>query len=133
MIGIDLVKIQRISAFRERFGDKALKRFLDDTEISLAKSTQSIAGFWAAKEAISKALGVGIGESCGFLDIKIHKDAQNAPYFTLTKHLVDMFGITDTALSITHEADFAIAVASITTTRKSSRPLTHDSTAPDKL
>ncbi len=113
MIGIDLVKIERIRRFAERFGDKALCKFLSDEEIKLAKTTNTIAGFWAAKEAISKALGLGISQECSFFDIKIYKDKKNKPYFKLSKRLIENFKITELNLSITHDSGFAIAVAYI--------------------
>jgi len=125
MIGIDLVKIDRITKFQERFGDKALKKFLDTDEINLAKSQNSIAGFWAAKEAISKALGLGISKNCSFFDIKIHKNEKNAPSFTLSKHLIEKFKITGTALSITHDGEYAIAVVTIESDNKSTKTLSH--------
>lgn len=113
MIGIDIVSIERIRHMQERFGKKALEKFLTPDEIALAKSDATIAGFFAAKEAISKALGVGISQTCGFFDIKLYKDKRNAPYFTLSKHLIENFEITDMSLSITHDNGFAIAVAII--------------------
>ena len=78
MIGIDLIEIERITKLKKRFGDKALLKFLSPEEMTLAKSDTTAAGFYAAKEAISKALGIGISEKCGFMDIKIYKDAKNA-------------------------------------------------------
>ncbi len=113
MIGIDIVSIERIKHFKERFGNKALEKFLTPEEIVLIKSDETLAGFFAAKEAISKALGLGISQRCGFFDIKLHKDIRNAPYFTLSHHLIEAFCITDTSLSITHDKGFAIAVAVI--------------------
>ncbi len=126
MIGIDLVKISRIEKFYERFGDKALKRFLDSSEIKLAKSANTIAGFWATKEAVAKALGLGIGLKCSFQDIKIHKDANNAPYFTLSKNLIEELNITDTSLSITHEDEYAIAVVAIESSCNKNKILYHN-------
>jgi len=79
MIGIDIVKIDRISRLKARYGELFLKKFLSDDEIALAKNDATLAGFWAAKEAASKALGVGISKECGFLDIELSKDAKNAP------------------------------------------------------
>jgi holo-[acyl-carrier protein] synthase len=124
MIGIDLVAIERIRKLKERFGDKALLKFLSPEEIILAKSDATAAGFYAAKEAISKALSIGISEKCGFMDIKIYKDVKNAPSFTLSKHLIDDYEISDLSLSITHENGFAIAVAVIEGS-KSSKKLWH--------
>ncbi len=125
MTGIDIVKISRIEKLKKRFGDKALKRFLDEDEIKLASSSTSHAGYWAAKEAISKALGVGISKKCSFFDIKLYKDEKKAPYFTLSKHIVEEFCITDTSLSITHDGEYAVAVAHIESNSKRVKPLYH--------
>ncbi len=125
MIGIDIVSLERFEKFVNKFPDKALQRFLNLEEISLVKSPQSAAGFFAAKEAISKALGTGISKECSFKDIIIHKDAKNAPYFTLTKDIVEKFSIIDCALSITHDGGFAVAVVQIETSAKNKNPLCH--------
>lgn len=133
MIGIDIVSIERIAKFKERFGDKALTKFLDKDEILLVKSIETLAGFYAAKEAIAKALGLGICKECGFFDIKLYKDTKNAPYFTLSPHLIETFAISDVSLSISHDAGFAIAVANIESSHKTTKVLSHHSSAADKL
>ena len=107
MIGIDIVEISRIEKMINKFGKKALNRFLTTEEMLLIKSPQTAAGFWAAKEAFSKAIGTGIGKECSFLDIKILKNNKNKPYFhpsTLKK-----FNIKTADLSISHDGNFAIA------------------------
>ena len=60
-IGTDIIAINRIEKALEKFGDSFKERFLCEDEIKLTKRAASIAGFWAAKEAISKAFGCGIG------------------------------------------------------------------------
>ncbi len=125
MIGIDTVRVARIAKMKERFGDKALRRFLNEEEMKLASSSHSHAGYWAAKEAISKALGVGISAKCSFFDIKLHKDEKNAPYFTLSRRIIEEFEITNTSLSITHDGEYAVAVASIESNQKRCNPLSH--------
>ena len=125
MIGIDIVSLSRFEKFLEKFPDKALKRFLNKDEISLIKTPQNAAGFFAAKEAISKALGTGISKDCSFEDMIIHKDKNGAPYFTLTKKIVDKYKIVDTSLSITHDGGFIIAVAKIQSNIKNKKPLCH--------
>jgi len=97
----------------DRFGDKALMRFLSPQEILHVKNPKTASGFWAAKEACSKALGTGIGKECGFHDIRISKDAKGAPKLALSETLVSRFKITDISLSITHDGDYAIAVVAI--------------------
>lgn len=113
MIGIDLVKIERIAGLIERRGEKALQRFLSDDEIALVKSPRTAAGFWAAKEACAKALGCGIGAECGFHDIVLSKSSKGAPLLALRDSVRRRFNITDTSLSITHDGDYAIAVVAL--------------------
>ena len=125
MTGIDIVKIERIEKLLERHRDKALKRFLHEDEIALAKSTETVAGFYAAKEAVSKALGHGISATCGFHDIKIYKDSRGAPYFTLKRELVEKLHITECTLSISHDGGFAIAVACIVSKLPPKREICH--------
>ena len=125
MIGIDIVKISRIEQLLHKHPKNALRRFLSEEEIALCKSTQSIAGFFAAKEAVAKALGCGIGNKCGFKNIKIYKDANNAPYFTLDKSLIEEYKIQKSSLSITHDGGFAIAVVYFLTDKTPQNPLFH--------
>ncbi|WP_304546241.1 holo-ACP synthase [Sulfurimonas microaerophilic] len=113
MIGIDLIKASRMQQMLEKFGDKALSRFLSDDEKTLIKNYKTAAGFWATKEAVSKALGTGIGAECSFFDIKVYKDEKGAPKLSFSKKLVEQFKIVDAALSITHDGEYAIAVVSI--------------------
>ena len=113
MIGIDIIKISRMTHLIDKFGDKALKRFLDEDEISLVKNSKTASGFWALKEACSKALGTGIGGYCSFFDIKIYKTEKGAPFISLSKKIIDDFNITDTSVSITHDGEYAIAVVAI--------------------
>jgi len=113
MIGVDIVVIARIEKMIQKFGEKALLRFLSQDEISLVKGPTSAAGFWAAKEAASKALGVGIGSECGFHDIFISKTEKGAPQITFSKDILQKFSIHDSSLSITHDGGFAIAVVAI--------------------
>jgi len=113
MIGIDIVVISRIEKLIVKFGDKALDRFLDEDEKKLIKSPSTAAGFWAAKEAASKAIGTGIGANCGFHDITISKDNNNAPKIKYTKSIRKKYKIKNSSLSITHDGGFAIAVVAL--------------------
>ena len=113
MIGIDIVSIDRIAAAKSRHGDLFLRRFLNNSEIALAKNSATIAGFWPAKEAISKALGCGIGAEFGFSDVTIYKDNKGAPKIKFASHITSKFGIKNSSLSITHDGGFAIAAVII--------------------
>ncbi len=110
MIGIDIASIDRIKNMYEKFGRKAYERFLYDEEIELIKKVETAAGFWAAKEAASKAIGTGIGKECSFYDIKIKKDKNGAPKLKYSKKIRKKFKIKKTSLSITHDKSVAIAV-----------------------
>ena len=111
MIGIDIVTVSRIEKMLNRFGEKGLKKFLNDTEIKLVKSPQTAAGLWAAKEAFSKALGTGIGSECSFLDIEITKNPNGKPLFT--SKTLEKFCLKQADLSISHDGNFAIAAVII--------------------
>ncbi|WP_415406252.1 holo-ACP synthase [Sulfurovum sp. CS9] len=112
-IGTDIIQINRIERSLEKFGDKFKMKFLNSDEIALAKKIESIAGFWAAKEAIAKALGCGIGAELTFHDIILAKNSKGAPSFILSKEAQKIHQIKDSSLSISHDAGFAIAVVVI--------------------
>ena len=112
-IGTDIIQISRIEKSITQFGDKFKQRFLHPQEIALAKNTASIAGFWAAKEAIAKALGCGIGSELSFHDIILVKDSRGEPAFSLTEKAQKLHLIQTSSLSISHDGGFAIAVVAI--------------------
>ncbi len=94
----------------KKFGQKALEKFLCETEIALTGSVKTAAGFWAAKEATAKALGTGIGKGCSFKDIKIEKSPKNAPSVSLARHIIEEHNLIEAEVSITHDGEYAIAV-----------------------
>jgi len=114
-IGTDIIQINRIVTLLDKYGDTFKKRFLLDEEIASLKKVESVAGYWAAKEAISKALGCGIGGALSFHDIRITKDKLGAPTFTLSEEAQKRHPIKSTSLSISHDGGFAIAVAVVIT------------------
>ena len=112
-IGTDIVAINRIEKAILKYPDSFLKKFLNDSEIDIAKKTSTIAGFWATKEAVSKALGCGIGKELSFHDITIKKDCKGAPSFTLSSKAQAIHNINSSSISISHDGGFAIAIAAI--------------------
>jgi holo-[acyl-carrier protein] synthase len=109
-IGTDIIAIGRIEAALRRFDTRFLQRYLHPDEQEHYTSVASLAGAWAAKEAIAKSLGCGIGSKLSFLDIQLHKDAKGAPGFTLSPEASRRFPIRQSSLSISHDGGFAIAV-----------------------
>ena len=81
MIGIDIVSINRIEKMIEKFGDKALRRFLSQEEMLLVKRPSTAAGFWAAKEAANG--GVPIRHSC-----IATKTVHCPPYFRVIRQIL---------------------------------------------
>jgi holo-[acyl-carrier protein] synthase len=114
-IGTDIIQVVRIKNSIDKFSDKFKERFLTPQEIKIATKLESIAGFWAAKEAIAKALGCGIGSDLSFHDIIISKDPRGVPSFILSKDRQEKYNIKNSSLSISHDGGFAIAVVVIET------------------
>ncbi|WP_456458024.1 holo-ACP synthase [Nitratifractor sp.] len=111
-VGTDLVSIARIREAYDRFGERFFQRYLHPDESS-GKRLETLAGYWAAKEAIAKALGCGIGAELSFHDIRLRHDAKGAPSFTLSKSALRRFPMRDASLSISHDGGFALAVVII--------------------
>lgn len=114
-IGTDIIETHRVEKLVTKFGDKFAQRYLCKEEIILAKSTNTLAGFWSAKEAIAKALGCGIGAELAFHDMILSKTPKGAPKFVLSPSAQERFNIKSSSLSISHDGGFAIAVVIIDT------------------
>jgi holo-[acyl-carrier protein] synthase len=111
MIGIDIVAISRIEKLINKFKKKAIDRILTEEEQKYFKTSSSIAGEFAAKEAFSKAIGTGIGKECSFKDIIILKNKKNKPYFS--QKTLKKFNLKQADVSISHDGGFAIAAVII--------------------
>jgi len=109
-VGTDIVLIERIAKSRARFGERFLRRYLHPDEYTEAGSDATLAGLWAAKEAVAKALGCGIGAELSFRDITVKKDEKGAPFLILSKEALSRFPLRESSLSISHDGGFAIAV-----------------------
>ncbi|WP_267523221.1 holo-ACP synthase [Campylobacter sp. MG1] len=111
MIGCDIVNIKRIENIFKKNKIKFLNRIFSKEELDcLNQNINSIAGYYAAKEAASKALGCGICELCNFYDIKICKDERNKPFIVFSEKIIKEFNISRANLSISHDAGIAMAV-----------------------
>jgi len=113
-IGTDIIQISILERSLEKFGDRFKEKYLTSSEIAKTKKIESLAGLWAAKEAVAKALGCGIGKDLSFHDIYISKDSRGAPRFSLSSKAQEKHQIQESSLSISHDGGFAIAVAAIT-------------------
>jgi len=113
-LGIDIVKVDRIRAALERFGGRFSARVLTAAERRYVRDRpETFAGRWAAKEAVSKVLGLGV-RGIGWRDIEIERMPTGQPAVRLHGRAAgraEQLGMARIALSITHEADYAVAIA----------------------
>ena len=117
-IGIDIVEIERIKQYMDKNNNFLIKIFTD-REIELFKSKgyapQTIAGNFAAKEAISKSLGLGI-RGYDLKDIEILRNELGKPIvntYNNLKKICENYKVLDIKVSISHGKDYAIANAII--------------------
>jgi holo-[acyl-carrier protein] synthase len=115
-LGTDIVEIARIKKMVEAHGTIFLDKIFTDVEkINIGKRKHTApywAGRWAAKEALSKALGCGIGENCAWKDIEITNNDLGAPTMSLlgdALHTATQLGVKQINVSITHEEHYACA------------------------
>ena len=120
-IGTDIVQIERIAKVLERQGDKFAQRILTLTEqrefIRLDNSVAFLAKRFAAKEAVAKALGTGIGHGVSFQDINVIKDNKGAPAISLSggaEVVMRKRGGSQVLLSLADEVQYALAYAILT-------------------
>jgi holo-[acyl-carrier protein] synthase len=117
-IGIDIIEVERIRASHEKFGERFLNRILRPSEISYCLSYKTPAPFlavrFAAKEAISKAFGTGIGAELGWQDMEVARKESGEPHVILHgggQTLLQVRGGRHVLLSLSHTQNYAAAVA----------------------
>ena len=117
-LGIDVVEVARIAAAIERHGEPFLARIFTAAERDYCsgqhRPAQHFAARFAAKEAAVKALGTGIGEHAGWLDLEIRRSPDGAPTLVLHGAAADFakrHGIAEVRISLTHTKDYAAANA----------------------
>ena len=118
-LGTDIVYIPRIEATIERFGDRFIQRVYTSGEQldcgwgNLPNRIHKLAGRWAAKEAVVKALGTG-WRGVGYTDVEIRRSETGAPVVYLHKRamvLMSAYAEVQWQLSLSHDGDYAIATA----------------------
>ena len=113
-LGVDIVRVERIAAVLQRHPARFEARVLTGAERSYVRARpEKLAGRWAAKEAVSKVVGVGV-RGIGWREIEIELLATGQPTVRLHGNAAlraDQLGIEAIAVSISHEREYAIAVA----------------------
>ncbi|MEP2936683.1 MAG: holo-ACP synthase [Gilvibacter sp.] len=110
-IGTDIIKISRMEQFIQRNQLQGRQMILAPNESGT--NIRSIAGKFAAKEALLKALGVGFSKGISRLtEIEVVKDAVGKPSmitYGLVNDIINQKNITNIEVSISHDSDYAIA------------------------
>jgi holo-[acyl-carrier protein] synthase len=113
-LGIDIIRVARISDALARFGERFCQRILTSAESRYVRGrAATLAGRWAAKEAVSKVLGLGV-RGIGWRDIEIERLPTGQPAVALhgrAARRAEQLGMSRVAISISHEAEFAVAIA----------------------
>jgi holo-[acyl-carrier protein] synthase len=113
-LGIDIIKVARIRDTLARFGPRFSERVLTPSERRYVRDRpETLAGRWAAKEAVSKVLGLGV-RGIGWKEIEVERLPTGQPAVRLhgrAARRAEQLGMTRIALSISHESDYAVAIA----------------------
>src|SRR4030081_4050687 len=115
-IGVDLVECARIERSIARFGDRFLRRVFTDGEIEYSTSmkfpARHLAARFAAKEAVSKAFGTGIGKNMGWKDIDVRKKPSGEPFLIFgggAEKLAQERGGNHALITLSHSDHHAVA------------------------
>ena len=116
--GIDIIEVGRIASSYEKFGERFVNRILHADEIAYCLSHKNPAPFlaarFAAKEAISKAFGTGIGAALGWQDMEIRRKESGEPFVVLHDKGEKLFasrGAKRLLISLSHTTTYAVATA----------------------
>ena len=116
--GIDIIEVARIASSFEKFGERFVNRILlpDETAYCLShkKPAPFLAARFAAKEAVSKAFGTGIGAQLGWRDMEIRRKESGEPFVVLHgkgKILFESRGAKKLHVSLSHTQNYAAATA----------------------
>ncbi len=114
VVGVDLIEVERMAEGMARHGARFCDRFFTAREQEQCGGrAASLAGRFAVKEAVAKALGTGIGD-VGWKEIEIVNDERGRPVLTLhgaAARLAAEHGLGEWAISLSHTATHAIGMA----------------------
>ena len=117
-IGIDVVEVERIGSSMAEFGERFATRIFTEKERAYCDAQKRpeihYAARFAAKEAIAKAFGTGIGKELGWLDMEIVRKETGEPALVLSgagQAFAEARGIAEVKISLTHARHYAAANA----------------------
>ena len=116
-VGVDIVEVSRLDRSVKRWGAKFAQRFFSEREVKMFSNRMEEPGLlarqFAAKEAVSKALGTGM-KRIGFRDITVTRNEAGAPLVELSGNAATRaaaMGVENIHISMSDERDYAIAYA----------------------
>jgi holo-[acyl-carrier protein] synthase len=111
-VGVDIIEIGRIARALDRFGDRFLDRIYTPAEVAYCRGrVPELAARFAAKEAISKALGTGL-VGVAWIEMEVLADRRGKPLVALhgrARRRAEDLGLGEWAVSLTHSDDHAVA------------------------
>lgn len=114
-LGTDILKVSRFKKVLDKHTKKFTNRLFTDEELNYSNQHQDnvlhLVGRFCAKEAVSKALGTGIGEHLSFKDIHIRNNASGKPFVELSSKAKKRFNDPKIEISISHCKEYATAIA----------------------
>ena len=112
-VGVDLLEVERVELSLERFGQRFLDRVFTEREQQYCNGrAQSLAARFAAKEAVGKALGTGLGDA-GWHEIEIVNEENGRPFLLLhgaAQDLARQQGLNNWTVSLSHTETHAIGM-----------------------
>ena len=121
-VGVDIIDIARIARALDRFGNRFLERVYTTAEIIYCRGqVPELAARFAAKEAISKALGTGL-VGISWREMEILGDRRGKPMVSLSGRAqarADALGLDEWAVSLTHSDSQAVAMVVASTAYRS--------------
>jgi holo-[acyl-carrier protein] synthase len=116
-IGVDIAETARVEKLIAKYGQQFARRILTADELlefdRRKHSSSYLATRFAAKEAVAKALGTGIGEQFGFHSIQVDNDAQGKPLLRFMDSAVDLIAglnINNAMISLSDEKHYVVAM-----------------------
>ena len=121
-IGVDIAETARVEKLHAKFGQRFAQRILTADELlefdRRKRSSSYLATRFAAKEAVAKALGTGIGAQLGFHSIQIDSDSQGKPLLRFLGSAVDLVAgldINNALISLSDEKHYVVAMVVLET------------------
>ncbi len=118
MVGVDIVKNERIESALERFGERFLRRIYTPAEVDYCRKFKSsvpcLAARWACKEAVLKAFYAEFGILLKFREIEVSGElGKPAKVSVLREGVQELLRGRSITVSLSHEEDYSVAVALI--------------------